>query len=182
MTNWKPDSIEEYRDIQAIWRYHNVGQNKSPEKRLKELWRSSRDNARTPVQWSSQRNAGFTTGETTWMSVNPNYVEINVEDQEKDPDSVLNFYRRAIHLRKSLSCVRHGTYKEYRKLSRKHYLYSMEDQKQKILVVCSFAKEDTPFAPPRGFDLSTARLALCSYPQGRESTLRPYECRVYLWE
>jgi len=181
MTNWKPTSIEQYRDVQAIWRYHNVGQNKSPEKRLRELWRSSRDNARTPVQWSGERHAGFTTGETTWMDVNENYTRINVADQEKDPDSILNFYRKAIALRKSLSCVRHGRYEEYRKLSGKHYIYSMEDDRQKILVVCSYAKKATAFKAPRGFDLDAAELVLCNYRCSVVPALQPYECRVYLW-
>jgi len=181
MTNWKPQSIDQYRDVQAIWRYHNVGQNKSAEKRLKELWRSSRDNARTPVQWSGEKNAGFTTGDTTWMDVNENYTHINVADQEKDPDSILNFYRKAIHLRKSLSCVRYGKYREYRKLSGKHYIYSMEDDRQKILTVCSFADRATTFRAPSGFDLEKAELVLCNYLDSVTPTLLPYECRVYLW-
>ena len=59
----------------------------------------SRDNARTPMQWSGEENAGFTTG-TPWLKVNPNYRRINVADQERDPDSVLRYYRRLIALRK----------------------------------------------------------------------------------
>ena len=62
---------------------------------------ASRDNARTPVQWSAEKNAGFTAGKP-WFKVNPNYVEVNVADQEKDPESLLNFYREAIRLRRSL--------------------------------------------------------------------------------
>ena len=69
--------------MQTIWNYHHSALDKSEEERLQRLWRSSRDNARTPVQWTGEDNAGFTTG-TPWMSVNPNYPRINVEKQEQE--------------------------------------------------------------------------------------------------
>ena len=181
MTNWKPDSIDEYRDVQTIWNYHHSALNKSEEERLQRLWRSSRDNARTPVQWSSEENGGFTTGKP-WMSVNPNYTRINVAQQEKDPDSILNFYRQAIRLRKQLSCVRWGDYREYKKHSRKVYMYSRQDPRQKLLVVCSFSKKPVRFSPPRDFYIPGARLAMCNYNTILPKTLQPYECRVYLWK
>ena len=102
--------------------------------------------------------------------------------QDADPDSVLNFYRKAVALRKSLSCVRYGEYREYNKLSGKHYLYSMDDGQQKILVVCSFAKKNTPFHAPKGFRPEDGELILCNYPEPQEDCLQPYECRVYLWK
>ena len=181
MTNWKPTSIDEYRDVQTIWNYHHSALDKTEEERLQRLWRSSRDNARTPVQWSNEENAGFTTG-TPWMSVNPNYPQINVEQQETDPDSVLNFYRQAIRLRKQLSCVRWGNYKEYKKNSKKIYMYSRQDPRQKILVVCSFWNKPVPFKAPVDFYIPGARLALCNYNTITPDTLQPYECRVYLWK
>lgn len=181
MTSWRPQDASLYRDVQTIWKYHNGYGKLSPEKKLKKLWRSSRDAARTPVKWSEEKNAGFTTGEDTWIQVNPNYTQINVRLQEQDPASVLNFYKKAIALRKRLSCVRFGIYKEYRPLSGKHYLYSMEDEKQKILVVCSFAKKNTKFRAPNGFSLSSAQLALCSVENPDEHILTPYETRVSLW-
>ena len=181
MTNWKPDSIEEYRDVQTIWNYHHTALNKTEEERLHRLWRSSRDNARTPVQWSSEENGGFTTG-TPWMSVNPNYTWLNVAQQDKDPDSVLNFYRQAVKLRKQLSCVRWGNYREYKKNSKKLYMYSRQDPRQKLLVVCSFSRKPMAFRPPRDFYIPGARLALCNYNTITPKTLQPYECRVYLWK
>ena len=181
MTNWKPESIDEYRDVQTIWNYHHSALNKTEEERLQRLWRSSRDNARTPVQWSSEENAGFTTG-LPWMSVNPNYPDINVEKQDKDPDSVLNFYRQAVALRKKLSCVRWGNYIEYRKHSKKLYMYSRQDPRQKLLVVCSFWHKPIRFKPPRYFYIPGTRLALCNYNTITPDTLQPYECRVYLWK
>ena len=181
MTNWQPTDPSQYRDVQTIWNYANKNQRKTPQNRLEMLWRSSRDSARTPVQWSAEKNAGFTNGESTWMDVNPNYAQINVAQQLEDPDSVLNFYKKAITLRKSLSCVRYGVYKEHHPLSSKHYLYSMEDDKQKILVVCSFAKKNTTFRAPKSFHLSKGALILSSVNRVTEHILTPYETRVYLW-
>lgn len=181
MTNWRPESPELYEDVQTRYYYAHNNLNKSPEERLHRLWRSSRDSARTPVQWDDSENAGFTTGKP-WFSVNGNYREINVARQEADPGSVLNFYRKAIRLRKSLSCVRCGEYREYQKFSRKLYLYSMTDDRQRILVVCSFSRTPTRFRAPGGFSPDTGELILCNYPDPQAITLQPYECRVYLWK
>ena len=187
MTNWRPENPEEYRDVQTIWQYRHTALKKTPEQRLRRMWRSSRDSARTPVQWSREANAGFTSADAMpWISVNPNYTEINVADQEKDPDSVLNFYRKAIALRKSLSVVRHGSYREYGRLSGKFYTYEREMEGQRLLVICSFAKQNAVYRAPKGFDLSKAELILNNYTEvpcfGNGFTARPYETRVYLWK
>ena len=182
MINWRPDSIDEYRDVQTIWNYNHKALNKSPEERLKRQWRSARDSARTPVQWSAEQNAGFPTAETPWINVNSNYTWLNAAQQEEDPDSILNFYREAVKLRKSLSCVRHGEYKEYFPLSDKFYMYSMADEKQKILVVCSFSDKDIKIPTPAGFDLKEAKLILANYTAPTRGKFRPYECKVYLWK
>ena len=102
--------------------------------------------------------------------------------QEADENSILNFYRKAIALRKELSCVRHGDYKEYDKRSKSLYTYSRADEKQKILVVCSYSDRDEKWNVPTGFDVNTAELALCNYENTENFVLRPYETRVYLWE
>ena len=182
MVNFRPDSIEDYRDVQTIWNYNNKALNKTEEQRLKRQWRSARDSARTPVQWSAEQNAGFTTAETPWMKVNPNYTWLNAAQQEEDPDSILNFYRKAVKLRKRLDCVRHGTYQEHFPLSDKLYMYSMSTEKQKILVVCSFSEKQQKFSAPKGFALEDAKLILCNYAQPQKGILHPYECKVYLWE
>ncbi len=182
MTNWKPSDPEMYEDVQTRYTYAHSSLNKSPEERLHRMWRSSRDSARTPVQWDDSAHAGFTTAEKPWFYVNENYKQINVAAQEEDPDSILNFYRRAIALRKKLSCVRFGDYREFRKRSKKLYVYARQNQRQKILVVCSFSKKASRFHAPREFDLHTARLALCNYNTVKKNVLQPYECRVYLWK
>ena len=181
MLNWRPESPEMYEDVQTRWEYANHATKKSPEKRLKRLWRCSRDSARTPMQWDNSPNAGFTTAETPWFYVNQNYPEINVDMQEDDPDSLLNFYREAIHLRKKLSCVRDGNYIEYNKGSRKVYMYSRQNARQRILVVCSFSKRPARFKPPRNFPIDNRNLVLCNYDHIDPDKLQPYECRVYLW-
>ena len=178
MLNWQPESADMYEDVQTIWEYNNHALKKSPEKRLQRLWRSSRDSARTPVQWDDSENAGFTTGKP-WFHVNPNYREINVAAQEKDENSLLHFYRKAIALRKSLPVVRDGSYQEHFHASRKLYVYTREMQGQKLLVICSFADKLIKMKVPGGFDIKKAELLLCSYPDGSCETLRPYEARVY---
>jgi oligo-1,6-glucosidase len=179
MTNWYPSDPSMYEDVQTRWQYENVKTKKSDEVRLKRLWHGSRDSARTPVQWSNSEYAGFSTHKP-WFYVNENYKEVNVESQENDENSVLNFYRKAIKLRKELSAVRYGDYKEYNKQSKRVYTYSREDNKQKILVVCSFSENETEFKIPANFDLNAAKIILSNY-DNESLILKPYETRVYLW-
>ena len=180
MMNWKPADPDMYEDVQTRYNYEHSALKKTPEQRLRRLWRSSRDSARTLMQWDDSPNAGFT-GAKPWFYVNPNYTEINAAAQENDPDSILNFYRKAIRLRKSLPVVRDGSYTEHFRSSRTHYVYSREMPGEKLLVICSFSDQDTALPVPPGFDLKSAALILTNYaaPSG---TLRPYETRVYHWK
>ena len=180
MLNWQPEDPEMYEDVQTRYNYAHSNLNKSPEERLRKMWRSSRDSARTPVQWDDTENAGFTTG-TPWFYVNPNYTQINVAQQEKDPESILNFYRKAIDLRKKLPVVRHGDYREHFHMDPNLYVYSREMDGQRLLVVCSFSNRPTKLKVPRGFDLQNAQLILQTHRTACD-TLQPYESRVYLWQ
>ena len=180
MSNWYPYDPGMYEDVQTRWQYENVATGKSPKKRLERLWHGSRDSARTPVQWDDSENAGFTTG-TPWFYVNENYKEINVAAQENDENSILNFYRKVIQLRKELSCVKNGNYVEYGKFSSSLYTYSRGDENQKILVVCSFSEKNEKMKVPAGFRLDSAELILCNYESSDSLVLRPFEARVYLW-
>ena len=108
--------------------------------------------------------------------------DLNAAQQEEDPDSILNFYRKAVKLRKELSCVRYGEYKEYFPLSDKLYMYSMEDKDQKILVVCSFCDKEISYRFPKGFDPDTGKLILGNYEAPIQNKLKPYECKIYLWK
>ncbi|MBE6960688.1 MAG: alpha-glucosidase [Ruminococcaceae bacterium] len=180
MTNWRPESADMYRDVQTIYNYNHSNLKKPLQVRLEKMWRSSRDGARSPVQWDSSPNAGFTTG-TPWFYVNQNYPEINIEKQNADPDSVLNFYRKAIALRKSLPVVKEGIYKEHFHSHPKQYIYSREMPGQKLLIVCAFSEKTQKMKLPKGFDLSSAQCILHNYSSTDSLTLQPYECRVYLW-
>ena len=180
MSNWYPNDPNMYEDVQTLWQYHNVKTKKSDEKRLQRLWHGSRDSARTPVQWNDSVNAGFSECKP-WFYVNENYKEVNVENQENNDNSVLNFYRKAIKLRKELSAVRNGNYKEYGKSSSKVYTYIREDEYQKILVVCSFSEKSTKIKVPKGFDIKNSELILNNY-ENNSNILKPYETRVYLYK
>ena len=178
MSNWYPNDPNMYEDVQTLWQYHNVKTKKTDEKRLQRLWHGSRDSARTPVQWNDSLNAGFSECKP-WFYVNENYKEVNVENQENNDNSVLNFYRKAIKLRKELSAVRNGNYKEYGKSSSKVYTYIREDEHQKILVVCSFSEKSAKIKVPKGFDIKNSELILNNY-ENNSNILKPYETRVYL--
>ena len=180
MLNWRPEDPEMYEDVQTRYTYAHSNLNKPADVRLKKMWRSSRDSARTPVQWDDSENAGFTTGKP-WFYVNQNYKEINAAKQEADPNSLLNFYRKAIALRKRLPVVKDGKYRDHFFMSGKRYVYSRDNGKQKLLVMCSFSKKEIPVKFPAGFDKNTAKLVLHSY-EDVKSSLQPYEARVYLWE
>ena len=179
MSNWYPSDPNMYEDVQTRWQYENVATKKSDKKRLQRLWFGSRDSARTPVQWDSTKNAGFSK-KKPWFYVNENYKEVNVKKQEKDKNSVLNFYRDAIKIRKEASAVKDGIYKEYNKSSSKVYMYSREDDKQKVLVICSFTEKKVKLHIPSKFDLSKAELVLHNY-DNNSLVLKPYETRVYIW-
>lgn len=113
MKNAKWNSIDEFDDISTKDQYQIARKaGLSDREAMEACNRMSRDNARTPMQWTSGENAGFTKG-TAWLKINPDYKEINVEDQENNPDSVLNYYRKLVALRKSDEFKNVFTYGEF---------------------------------------------------------------------
>lgn len=113
MKNAKWNSIDEFDDISTKDQYQIAREaGLSDREAMEACNRMSRDNARTPMQWTSGENAGFTKG-TAWLKTNPDYKEINVEDQENNPDSVLNYYRKLVALRKSDEFKNVFTYGEF---------------------------------------------------------------------
>lgn len=113
MKNAKWNSIDEFDDISTKDQYQIAREaGLSDREAMEACNRMSRDNARTPMQWTSGENAGFTKG-TAWLKINPDYKEINVEDQENNPDSVLNYYRKLVALRKSDEFKNVFTYGEF---------------------------------------------------------------------
>ena len=101
------------------------------------IYARGRDNARTPMQWTDSENAGFTTG-TPWMPLNPNYHEINAAQALADPDSVFHYYRRLIHLRKTIPVIRHGDFTLLDADNEKVFSYVRRDDEHELLVVCNF--------------------------------------------
>ncbi len=182
MTNWRPAKAEDYEDVQTRWHYENMFSHILPDRiRLKWCHRASRDSARTPMQWSAEPNAGFTSG-TPWFSVNDNYREINVAAQEDDPNSLLRFYRDAIAIRKRLKVIRDGDYVDHQRWSGSLFVYSRSLGSEKVLVICSFVERPVHFRAPKGFDLARGELLLKNYGDGLSENgfiTQPYECRVY---
>ena len=144
MQNAVWNSIEEYDDISTKDQYQIAREaGLTDEEALEACGRMSRDNARTPVQWSDQENAGFTTG-IPWIKVNSNYKSINVESQEKDADSVLNYYRRLVAVRKSPKYKKVFTYGKFVPVYQNSdtiMAYYREYENQRILVAANFGKD-----------------------------------------
>lgn len=187
MTNIRLNSVSDYVDCFVQNNYKTAREKmRLPEKLCAELaFKSTRDNARTPVQWSAEENAGFTTG-TPWFYVNPNYKEINAAAQENDPDSILNHYRALIKFKKENDVAIWGDYKEHYKNSDKLYVYERNYNGKRLLVINSFTEENVAFEAPKGFDLEKGTPLLCNYKnptvQGNRFKTRPYETRVYYFE
>lgn len=186
MTNIKLDSIDKFKDVvtfnnQKIFKKLGFSDNAY----LKIANKTTRENARTPVQWDSSKYAGFSTAEP-WFYVNPNYKEINVAIQENDPDSVLNYYRKLFSFRQSHKVAVYGDYKEHFKNSRELYVYERNLDGERLLVVSSFSEKNVNFAAPEGFDLSKGELVLNNYKinptKNNGFVTRPYETRVYYFK
>ena len=184
MTNIRLESIEDYEDVQTINNYHSFFTKRPEKERLERIWRASRDSARTPMQWSDGPNAGFTAGEP-WFHINGNHAEINVAAEEKDPGSLLNFYREAVRLRRTLPVVRYGTFRQYEIWSGKLFVYERRSKSQRLLVICSYSPQPVKFRAPRGYELSKGKLILRSHGEEIDNNgfvTRPYETRVYLFQ
>ena len=184
MTNLRLESVNLYEDVMT----HNSARIASkflPRKLvLRMVQEGCRDSARTPMQWSAERYAGFSEA-VPWFFVNDNYTSINVAAQEEDPDSLLNFYRKLIRFRKETPVALWGDYREHRPEDKKLYVYERNHQDQKLLVVCSFTDEQVRFEAPEGIDLNRGSCVLSNYDMNfviaNGFTTRPYELRVYLF-
>lgn len=145
----------------------------------------SRDNGRTPMQWNAGKNAGFTSGKP-WFYINPNYKEINVENEDKNPDSILNYYRKLLKIRKENPIILYGDYKEHYKSSRMLYVYERNYEGKRLLVINSFTEKPVKFMAPDGFNLAQGELILhnyeCRRPGQNLFNMKPYETRVYLFD
>lgn len=178
MTNIRLDSIDDYKDVSSITNYHKFHTKDPIAKRLERIYLSSRDSARTPVQWDDSDNAGFSSA-TPWFKVNPNYKDINVSNQEKDPNSILNFYRKCIMYRKNNSVILYGDYREYYCANPNIYMYERCYEGKIVLVVCSFSKHNVLMRLPLKYRSMKGRCVICNYEDRDPRVLKPYEARVY---
>ncbi|KIL50094.1 oligo-1,6-glucosidase [Jeotgalibacillus alimentarius] len=183
MTNVQFDSIDDYDDVSAknlyrIRREEGVAHDDI----MRILWASSRDNSRTPMQWSAEGNAGFTTG-SPWMRVNPNFKDINVEDQLKDENSVLSFYKRMIALKKEYDIFTYGVYDLILPEHHQIYAYTRTLENEKVVVLTNLSTKDA-ICEDLDFKISLDHLLLNNLPVAAHDdtstvVLKPYEARVY---
>ena len=181
MTNIALPSIDDYKDCMAIKNYNNDIKKKPVEEVLPKIQKATRDNARTPVQWSGETYGGFSTTQP-WFAVNENYTTINVASQEQDPDSLLNFYRKLIAFRTKSPVVRYGSYRELCPHHKHLYVYEREYEGEGLLVVCSFTDKPCTYHLPKKVREGNAKVLFSNYNcDDLEPTLttKPYEVRVY---
>ena len=185
MTNVKFDNINDYKDIETLNAYKDFTESgrKSHDEIMSAIYKRGRDNARTPFQWNNKKNAGFTDG-TPWIKVNPNYNYINAESQLKDKDSIFNYYKKLIALRKSHEIIVYGTYSLILFDNKDLYAYTRNLKDETLLVICNFSGNQTDFILPNNLNYNRKELLISNYTVSDESinkvNLNPYEARVYL--
>ena len=181
MTNIDMPTIEEYVDVDAIGKYKTaVAAGEDLEEFMKVLNYSSRENSRTPMQWDTSENAGFTTG-TPWKRVNPNYREINVAAQEKDPNSVLNHFRKMSQLRNKRLVLVYGQYDLLLDDHEQIYAYTRTLGNEKLLVLLNFSDEVAEAVLPDGLKVGKKLInnyATLPFKEGNTIQLAPYQALV----
>ena len=185
MTNMKFNSINDTKDVEAInyWNEYVKRGRRSAEDVLAALNYTCRDNARTPMQWDDSENGGFTTGKP-WLPTNPNYKEINTKVEIADPDSIYNYYKKIIGIRKENLVMIYGHYKEYYHEDLNIFVYTRRLDNQLMLVALNFTKETHDFVIPIEIvdEIKGAKLVISNYDNDDNipTKLRPYEAIVYL--
>ena len=182
MTNTVFNSVDDFRDLESVNAYRELVESGlyTDEDMFPKIAHKSRDNARTPMQWDASENAGFTTG-TPWIAVNPNYKKINVEDQLKREDSVFNYYKKLIRLRKENEIIVYGNYELLLPEDENIFAYIRTLDNQKFLVVCNFSKSEQKF-DSQGYE--NAKVLISNYNRDvrEDGILKPYEATVLLLE
>ncbi|NMH69757.1 alpha-glucosidase [Bacillus sp. RO3] len=183
MTNVQFPSIEDYDDIAVKNLYRLKREEGVSHKEIMEIiWASSRDNSRTPMQWSDAENSGFTNG-TPWMKVNPNYKTINVKAQENDENSILNFYKKMIQLKKDENVFTYGIYDLLLEKDKQIYAYTRTGDDQSMIVITNLSTKEA-VCDLGELTVSSQNLLLNNYVVDSHKevstfTLKPYEARVY---
>lgn len=179
MTNAYFSKLEDYRDIESINAFHEYTENglAGKEEMMNCLKEISRDNARTPMQWNTKENAGFTTG-TPWIKVNKNYLEINAEAEMAEEDSVYHYYKKLIRLRKENEIMVQGRFVPLLEEDDHIYAYERLWEGEKIVVACNFTKEVQVCDLFQGLDGSKELIS--NYKEHKSGVLQPYEAIAVL--
>ena len=181
MTNVRFEDINEYNDIETLNMYKDrISKGYSHDEIMASIYAKGRDNARTPMQWDSTENAGFTTGKP-WLKVNKNYKFINVEDCLQDKDSIFYHYKKLIDIRKHNDTIIYGDYKLLLPEDKNVFAYSRELNGDKIVVVCNFYNKEINLNFKE--DFNNVEILLSNYKDSsilmKDLKLRPYEAIMY---
>lgn len=178
MTNANFKNITDYRDMPTLNEYqHQKEIGGDIQKFMQQIQFECRDNGRTPFQWDSSNNAGFSTG-MPWIKVNPNYKVINAQAQQNDSNSVLNYFRKIVRLRKSNPVLIYGKYTLLDKENPDVYAYTRELDGRKFLILLNFTKK--PSTVNIDIDPDKSKLLLDNYTTpGIGKNMLPFEARIY---
>ncbi len=175
MTNRFWRNIDEINDVQTRGQYDlALSEGFSPQDAMKFVRRFTRDNARTPMQWTAGKNAGFTSG-ASWLPVNENYTSINAESEEKDDDSVLNWYRKLSELRRNSDVLIRGSWRELYPESEEVFAFVREYNGREIITLANFT--NNPVKIPG--ELAGRKILFTSENNSDTSELAPLEARIY---
>lgn len=183
MTNIALPKIEDYRDIGTINAYKLAIQKGIPKfVAIKGVHEKSRDNARTPMQWNSKENGGFST-HSPWLAVNPNYSEINVEKQENDAESILNFYREIISMRKKHEVMIYGDFNILNMEDKKVMAYTRQLDNERWLIIANFSHKKAKYNLPANVEIKQAKVLLSNIldyqlPSSDYIKLEPYQAMI----
>lgn len=183
MTNIRFDSIDDYNDIESLNMYkERLSQGYSLDEIMESIYAKGRDNARTPMQWNKENNAGFTTG-IPWLKVNKNYKYINVEQAINDENSILYYYKKLIKLRRESDVIKYGDYKLILEEHPEIFAYTRSWNDDNILVICNFYGNTINVFLGEEYSKKDSQIILSNYKDakilGRDIKLRPYEAIVY---
>ena len=183
MTNNHFEKLEDFRDIESINAFNELTSKKdgvSKERMMYCLNRVSRDNARTPMQWSAEKNAGFSSG-SPWIGVNANYKTINAQNQINDPNSVYSYFKKINQLRKTNPVIVYGDFEMHDLENRDLLVYTRKLDDKKLLIITNFTGGNVKYKIPDEF--SAAKIMLGNYDSQEKSSedliLRPYEALVF---
>lgn len=181
MTNAYFKDISQYEDVESV-NYYNIllGKGVDKEEILNILRERSRDNARTPMQWDSGPNAGFS-GAIPWLAANPNHSRINVQSAVRKPDSVFAWYKQLIELRKRSHTVALGSYKPLLADDNRVFAYCREYNESRLIVIANFTADVVAVEPPaqEAHDLQCVMSNYQSRSYTRQMSLEPYETVIY---